>query len=71
MIICHCHHVTDREIKSAIARGASTLEAVSDACGAGSGCGGCATEIASMLFRQRRVLPLVSDLLADDLEAAS
>ena len=71
MIICHCHHVTDRQIKSAIADGASTLQAVSDACGAGSGCGGCSNEIAAMLFKQRRVLPLVSDLLTADLEAAS
>lgn len=71
MIICHCHQVTDREIKSVIAGGASTLQAVGDACGAGSGCGGCSSEIAAMLFKQRRVLPLVSDLLANDLEVAS
>jgi bacterioferritin-associated ferredoxin len=71
MIICHCHRVTDREIKRVIARGASTLQAVGDACGAGSCCGGCSSEIATMLFRQRRVLPLVSDLLGNDLEVAS
>jgi bacterioferritin-associated ferredoxin len=71
MIICHCHRVTHREIEAAIQRGACTLDAVTDACGAGGGCGGCSDEIAAMLFRQRRVLPLVANLLADDLEVAS
>lgn len=71
MIVCHCHQVTDREIRSAVASGAHTIEAISEVCGAGSGCGGCVSELASLLFQERRVLPLVSDLMRNDLEQAS
>lgn len=65
MIVCHCHQVSDREIRQAIDDGASSLEAIGNVCGAGSGCGGCASEIASLLFRRKKVLPLVSPLVAD------
>ena len=70
MIVCHCHQVSDREIRRAISEGAHSVAAVSEICGAGSGCGGCVSEIASLLFRQRRVLPLVSGLMGG-LERAS
>jgi len=51
--------VSDREIRRAISDGAHTIDAIGQICGAGSGCGGCVSEIASLLFRQRRMLPLV------------
>ena len=70
MIVCHCHQVTDREIRRAIDRGANSLEAISRLSGAGSGCGGCTSEIAAVLFRSRKVLPIVSNLI-DELEVAS
>jgi len=63
VIVCHCHQVSDREIRRAISDGAHSIDAISEICGAGSGCGGCVSEIASLLFRQRRVLPLVSTLM--------
>jgi bacterioferritin-associated ferredoxin len=71
VIVCHCHQVTDQEIRSAIHSGAGSLEAIRATCSAGSGCGGCMDEIAMLLFRTRRVLPLVADLMRDELEAAS
>lgn len=45
MYICICAGVPDVEIRSCIARGASTVEEVGDACGAGTGCGSCHEEI--------------------------
>jgi bacterioferritin-associated ferredoxin len=39
--VCICHAVPDTEIRSCIARGASTVEEVGDACDAGTGCGSC------------------------------
>jgi len=41
MIVCHCHAITDREIRTAARQGAVTADLVSDQCGAGGGCGGC------------------------------
>lgn len=41
MLICHCKRVSDRAIRAAVREGASCKESVGDACGAGTGCGGC------------------------------
>jgi bacterioferritin-associated ferredoxin len=41
MIVCHCRGVTDREIKRCVRAGRGSASAVSEACGAASGCGGC------------------------------
>lgn len=41
MFVCICAAVTDTEIRSCIADGASTVDEVGDACGAGTGCGSC------------------------------
>jgi bacterioferritin-associated ferredoxin len=41
MFVCICAAVPDHEIRSCVARGASTVEEVGDACGAGTGCGSC------------------------------
>jgi bacterioferritin-associated ferredoxin len=49
MIVCHCHCVSDREIRSCAREGARDLADVGRACGAGTGCGGCRPEIASIL----------------------
>jgi bacterioferritin-associated ferredoxin len=51
MIVCHCRGVSDRTVRQAVRRGATTPRAVARACGAGSGCGGC--------------LPLVAELIAE------
>jgi bacterioferritin-associated ferredoxin len=54
MIVCHCRGVTDREIKRCVRAGRVTLSAVSEACGAATGCGGCG--------------PRVHDIIEDELE---
>jgi NAD(P)H-nitrite reductase large subunit len=41
MIVCHCRGVTDREIRRCVRAGAATIDAVSEACRAATGCGGC------------------------------
>jgi bacterioferritin-associated ferredoxin len=41
MYVCLCQGVTDRTVRKAVRRGASTLDEVAVACGAGTGCGGC------------------------------
>jgi bacterioferritin-associated ferredoxin len=42
VIVCHCRATSDREIRRAVRNGAVSLHEVSSACGAASGCGGCA-----------------------------
>lgn len=49
MIVCHCQCVSDREIRSCAREGARDLADIGRACGAGTGCGGCRPEIASIL----------------------
>jgi bacterioferritin-associated ferredoxin len=45
VIVCHCRATSDREIRRAVRNGAVTLHEVSRACGAASGCGGCAEAV--------------------------
>lgn len=40
-ILCSCLHVTEGEVKAAIADGAASIEAVGEACEAGTGCQSC------------------------------
>jgi len=54
MIVCHCRGVSERRILEVIREGCATACAVADACGAGSGCGGC--------------VPLVCELVEAELE---
>ena len=49
MLLCHCRAVSDREIRTAIACGARCPDEVSEACGAGSGCGGCLAAVEDLL----------------------
>lgn len=49
MIVCHCHAVTDREIRATVRDGARTCHEVASACGAGSGCGGCASLVSEIV----------------------
>ena len=50
MIVCHCKGTTDRQIRTALACGASCGEDVGRACG-GSGtiCGGCRPTIETLV----------------------
>jgi bacterioferritin-associated ferredoxin len=52
-IVCHCEAVRERTIQRAIRHGATTLEAVQDACGAAARCGGCEPTVRAMLAEHR------------------
>lgn len=41
MVVCHCHAVNDRSIRTVVRAGARCVESVGRACGAGRACGGC------------------------------
>ncbi len=41
MFVCVCYAVTDKQVDAAIQAGATTREAVTDACKAGGDCGSC------------------------------
>lgn len=53
MIVCHCFCVSDREIRSCVREGARGPSDIGRACGAGTGCGGCRPEIASIVEQER------------------
>lgn len=40
-VVCYCQNITNGMIKDAVEAGASTLEEVQDATGAGTVCGAC------------------------------
>ena len=50
--VCNCHKVTELRLREAIAGGAATVEALSQATKAGTGCGSCRGELAQLLARQ-------------------
>ena len=54
MIVCHCRGVTDRAVRRAVQRGATTRRQVARACGAGTGCGGCRSSVQSILESEDR-----------------
>ena len=49
LILCQCNSVSEREVVACARRGATTLEAVAEACDAGTGCGSCCGAITSIL----------------------
>lgn len=57
MIVCICKFVSDRRIRAARDAGASTVEAVGAATGAGTGCGCCRETIARILAEPCRPEP--------------
>ena len=48
-IVCNCQSVTNGMIKDAVDAGASTLEEVQDATGAGTVCGSCIENIEHLI----------------------
>ncbi|MBQ8627538.1 MAG: (2Fe-2S)-binding protein [Agathobacter sp.] len=44
-IVCNCFSITNGMIKDAVDAGASTLEEVQDATGAGTACGACLDDV--------------------------
>jgi len=49
MYVCICHAVTERDIRAAVARGATRLEDLAMTLGVGAGCG-CCREAATALL---------------------
>ena len=49
MIVCHCHRVSDRQVRRCVRRGASTLRDVGAGCKAGTGCGGCMRAVVEVM----------------------
>lgn len=65
MIVCHCEHVSDREVHDACDRGARTREEVAALTCAGTNCGGCEPTIDELLIeRARAAIRAVHDLAA-------
>lgn len=48
-IVCNCYSVTNGMIKEAVDSGATTLEEVQDATGAGTACGACLDDIQHLI----------------------
>ncbi len=49
MVVCMCKGLTERDIESIRVRGATTVEEVAQACGAGLACGACHEALGAML----------------------
>lgn len=54
LLVCRCNTVSEREVLRCIREGATSLEAVEQACEAGTGCGSCRAAICSLLEREAR-----------------
>ena len=52
MYVCICARVREHEVLDAIHCGARSAEAVSDVCGAGTGCGTCVDRIRDLIDDQ-------------------
>ena len=53
MWVCLCRSVTDRQIVDAVHDGARTSFEVGRMCGAGTGCGGCLSEVRRLVRSHR------------------
>jgi bacterioferritin-associated ferredoxin len=61
MLVCHCHALTDRDIRRTVrATGACDVGEVGDHCGAATGCGGCYEAVAEIVASEKRRLAVFS-----------
>ena len=67
MIVCNCRVVSDRDVRAAIASGATDLCGVAGACQAATRCGGCLPEVRRILGEHG--LPTQVHLTARDVRA--
>lgn len=51
MIVCICHRVSERDIDSAVAEGASSLRQLNQRLRVGTGCGACVEHVRDCLNR--------------------
>ena len=64
MLVCHCHALTDRDIRRTVrATGACNVAEVGDHCGAATGCGGCYEAVEELVACEKRRLAMYQ---ADD-----
>ncbi len=57
MLVCHCHALTDRDIRRAVrTTGACNVAEVGDHCGAATSCGGCHDLVAEIVKNEKRRL---------------
>lgn len=77
MLVCHCHALTDRDIRRAVrTTGACSVAEVGDHCGAATGCGGCYEVVDEIVASEKRRLamynqPHSQDSLKPGVEQAS
>lgn len=62
--ICNCHKVSEGQICEVIAAGASTVEAVAQACRATTGCGSCKPDVERLLSLKAKPAATVTPLAA-------
>ena len=61
MLVCHCHALTDRDIRRAVrTTGACSVAEVGDHCGAATGCGGCYEVVAEIVACEKRRLAVLN-----------
>jgi len=59
MLVCHCHALTDRDIRRAVrSSGACSVAEVGDHCGAATGCGGCYEVVDEIVTCEKRRLAM-------------
>ncbi len=58
-LVCLCNNVNERKVAKAIKHGAATVEAVGDACDAGTCCMGCHPMIEELLAERVAAEPVV------------
>jgi bacterioferritin-associated ferredoxin len=57
MIVCVCHHVSDRKLAESIAKGATSMKALGDELGVGRACGKCTRQCKAVLQDQLQPAP--------------
>jgi bacterioferritin-associated ferredoxin len=67
MLVCHCHALTDRDIRRAVrTTGACSVAEVGDHCGAATGCGGCYEVVDEIVACEKRRLVMVNHAQGHD-----
>ena len=67
MLVCHCHALTDRDIRRAVRNtGACSVAEVGDHCGAATGCGGCYEVVDEIVACEKRRLAMYNPADAHD-----
>jgi bacterioferritin-associated ferredoxin len=70
MIICLCANVSEQELRTTIADGASTVKEVGRRCGAGAGCGACKPMIRECLREAREAVQREAAMMIAEADCA-